>query len=247
MNAERRGQRRHLRRKSSVQFGTTHRLDGVVPNILPAGKALPLEYLSMPKKVHGTEMGERNNRTVRSCLPFRDAMAEGIIVPLAFDLSVESADDGKTLRWWWKPDPTSGSFLADGVLQHSEHQTAGYVEGAVLKIPSPYFIRTSGDLLALYQPLLNREQVLEPFAGLVNHGPDGYQLEVNFPCRWNGPDGLHEFKQGTPLVQVTFVPRRTPSYTRTVFDRDTVQMNKQRDSLRFTARAYAQWYRARGR
>lgn len=247
MDAKFRGSRFRLGRSSWVEYGTDKRLDGVVPPIIEASRSLPSDYKNIPRRVHHGDMGERNNQTVRMCLPFRDAMSEGIVIPLAFDLAVESGPTDSDLSWWWEPDDTQDSFLSSGVVSHNPAQSAGYYDKPIIKIPSPYFIRTSPDILALYQPLANREASIIPFSGLVNHGPDGYRVEVNFPCKWEGGLGLHRFSQGEPLVQVVFVPRKRIRFSKTVFDKSAEEYRKQRSAMTLTEGAYHKFWRGKRR
>ena len=236
-----------LTRKSWVEYGTRPDIEDAVPAITLASKSLPKKYTDIPKHLHGTDMGERYNGTVRACIPFRDAMTEGLIIPFPFDLVVESSMGGKEIRWYWGDEKNHDSFLQDGVQTHDARQFGDFYSNHVLKIPSPYFIKTSNNLLALYGPLTNREVPLRPFSGLINHAGDGYACEVNIPCGWIGEDGLHKFRQGEPLAQVVFVPRKKPSMRQATFDGESQEVLSQKRRLHYTADAYLKHWRAKGR
>lgn len=195
------------KRGSWVEVGIADDLEGIIPVPVPAQKAITDIYRDSKQVMTAPENPYGRTRTVKGCMPFFDAMTEGIAIPMPFDIHFIVEDNKKNVNFQWNyAKNLSHDFTVD--THHIDQHSAVY-DGLVFKLPMPYYIKTSDDLLALYMPMMNRpDQKITPFSGLVNHGSDGYTAKVNLPSYWTGPDGSHTIRQGEFIAQVIFVPRK---------------------------------------
>ena len=195
------------KRGSWVEVGIVKDLEGIIPVPVPAQKAITDAYRNTKQVINYPDNPSGRTRTVKGCMPFFDAMTEGIALPLPFEMHFIVEDSGKNVNFQW--NYAKGLSHDFGVETHHIDQHSSVYENLVFKIPMPYYIKTSDDLLALYMPMMNRpDQRITPFSGLVNHGSDGYTSKVNLPSYWSGPDGAFDIPQGEFIAQVIFVPRK---------------------------------------
>jgi hypothetical protein len=202
-----------------VEYGTWPELDGLIPAPVPAVKSLPPEWKELERFGYGGDV-ERNDLfpSVKGCLPFFDAISDGLVIPLPWDLVVHSSDNGKTLKFWWRGEPYRDVY-EPSVDWRNTAQAGGFADNPVLKFHMPYFIRTSNNLVCLWQPPINRKPIIHSFAGMVNaNHKNGYVNRVNVLAEWRGGDGEFTFRQGEPLAQVSFLPAKHPQMKKVVVD-----------------------------
>jgi hypothetical protein len=164
----------------------------VYPHPYPATKALPEWFKSMPNVAEG--QGNSIVNTVKICPPFTEAMICGYIIPLATDISLTVDSAGRFV---------GGSNNVEIVHHHFQSQVKGapFEKYTVVKILSPWLIRTPPGYSTLFQPLLNRyDMPLIPLAGVVE--TDLFYMNVNFPAILMVPPGTRfTLPRGAPLVQ----------------------------------------------
>jgi hypothetical protein len=190
-------------RRNVLKVGVVSELSETYPPIQPAIKHIPEWHSKMPREVNHEDGNW--TRTVKTCMPFFDAMALGFIIPCPVDLRLSVSENGTNIsyRYHGYPDPQGTGSSSSAVTGHDNSQTLGYHDGAVIKIASPYFIETAPGYSALITAPFNKLKGLLPFSGLVS--TDKYKNPVNIPCRWVGPDGEFFVRFGEPLAQVVVV------------------------------------------
>jgi hypothetical protein len=121
-------------------------------------------------------------------------MTAGYIIPTPFDIHFEFGADGVfKFESQWKamsahyPSQVAGTPLARAVL---------------IKIHSPWVLRTPAGYSTLFTPPINRfESPIQPLIGVVE--TDGYYREVHLPSIYGlGRGSRYTLRQGAPLVQV---------------------------------------------
>jgi hypothetical protein len=189
--------------RNSLRISVVPELSEAYPPVQPAIKHLPAWHKAM-KRVVETE-GGADVRTVKTCMPFFDAMTMGFIVPMPVELRLQVADGGRRIayRYFGTPDPQGYSSPTGPVTAHDDTQTRGYYDGPIIKIASPYFMETPRGYSVLITAPMNKLEGLLPFAGVVSS--DKYKNPINFPCRWVGPDGEFVIKFGEPLAQLILI------------------------------------------
>lgn len=185
-----------------IKFRCAPGLLDILPPPVPAGRAMPdwLRGMAMTEDV-GT-FGE--DRTVKQCPPFIDAMTAGFVIPLPCDIHV---DDGQ-FSWDWD--------YADSPLAfHFASQVAGTPldidNVSVLKFINFWAIETEPGTSVLFTHPLNRPDLpFNTLTGLVD--TDGFtDLPVHFPAQWTDPEFNGTLEKGTPVAHCIPVRRETLS------------------------------------
>jgi hypothetical protein len=197
-------------RRPLIEFAYHEVFDGVLPPVAPAVQHIPDEYRSMPRKDNRYLAAKRS--TVRACMPFFDAMTAGFILPWPVDVRIRADEEG--IHYFYN----ASMYQHDGrpsespvwVTHHPDFQTSPLIPDPVIKVMSPYFIRTRRGWGSLFLPLLNRDMPFVPIAGLVN--TNKYRSPVNIVGMWKGGYGDFDVEQGTPMAQVIPVPLRGTTY-----------------------------------
>jgi hypothetical protein len=212
----------------------------VIAPPVPSGTVLPGWFRQLPG-VDTLELSATNDGlTVKRCMPFLDALTTGWILPLAADVRLEIADEGKTVHAGWE-------FDREMVSNHAAFQAAGnpYEPRPVQKFHNHWTIRTAPGWSCLFLPPLNRtDEVVRIFAGVVD--TDTYTAPVNLPFVAIGDDGVHLLAKGTPLAQI--VPfRRADTELRGEVRAETPEEADRRIQVHRNTRAGAGWYRRHAR
>src|SRR5262245_3776562 len=170
------------------------------PRPYPASKELPEWLRSMPLEVQSPSL---TTRTVKSCVPFVEALTCGYIIPLAADIVLHRDKDGFFY---------GESQDYDIVHMHPANQVKGapFENAPIVKILNPWLIRTPPGHSTLFLPPLNRLETpslpFVPLAGLVE--TDNFYREVNFPAMVTLQPGTRvALPKGTPLVQAIPIKR----------------------------------------
>jgi hypothetical protein len=144
--------------------------------------------------------GLPDDKTVKQCPPFVDAMAHGFVIPLAADIRVE----GGRFSWDWPYRESPMSF-------HFATQVAGTPfargEDYVIKFHNFWRIRTEPGWSVLFTHPLNRPDLpFRTLAGLVD--TDSYHaLPVELPARWVDDGFAGVLPRGTPIAQCVPIRR----------------------------------------
>ena len=89
-----------------IKFSCPPELDGKLPPPRPARRALPDSLREMEMTQQIQDIGEE--KTLKYCPPFVDAMAHGFVIPLAADISIE--DSRFSWDWDYEESPVSFHF-----------------------------------------------------------------------------------------------------------------------------------------
>lgn len=228
-------------RRNVLKVGVVPDVADTYPLVEPAVKHVPRWHSDMPRN-RKVESGD-SVRTVKTCMPFFDAMTLGFIIPCPVELRLSISGQGSNIayRYHGYPDPQGCQSTSQPVTGHDNSQTAGYFDGPIIKIASPYYIETAPGYSALVVAPFNKVSGLLPFAGLIS--TDRYKNPVNFICRWGGPDGEFVVKFGEPLAQVIVVKNGARVTNGLVSTRLRAVASRQRNAVISQRDAYKNKYR----
>ena len=183
---------------------------------VPSKKIMPEWYKKMPN----FNNKDITQLTVKKCMPFLDALTMGYIMTTGWEIGImkKMKGDDQLIQLTY---PDQVSILLNekymGLEQHISDQFSedGYEYDdmkQVIKITSPWIIRTPPGYSCLFIPPLNRvNPYFRPVSGVVD--TDTYNLPINFPCIFK------EFKEDTKIV-----PIGTPIVMVIPFKRDSWKM-----------------------
>jgi hypothetical protein len=153
----------------------------------PASKAIPEWYRKMPRVNSG-------HPTVKTCIPFLDAMTAGYIVPLAADVVL----DGETAEY-------NSNATIPVISSHFPEQTEfvkipDHVNPSPLKWGNSFYIKTPKGYSCYITHPANREDL--PFTTLTGVvDTDVHPVIINFPFLVN-KDFKGVIPAGTPIAQI---------------------------------------------
>lgn len=164
------------------------------------------KFLNQDKKLQLTE-SNNPNVTMKSCIPFLDALTTGYVWKLPADIEISKKDDAFIVRW----------RLNDNWIDiHSPEQVPKLPipieinqQSAVFKFIANFRIKMPKGYSTLYVPPLNQYNLpIRVFSGVVDN--DTYPLEVNFPFQIVKNLENEEcmiIEKGTPIVQIIPIKR----------------------------------------
>ena len=190
----------------------------------PIKFSLPEWYKKMdPGKLVDVSAGDKRGRTVKSCVPFLDALTTGyaLKLPVDYHLRITKQENQKFKVEMGPLFQNTGLAGIDDYLKKInadpsiEYHGSKQIEYKELqeknynvnfgKFLNPWVIKTPLGYSCLFvHPLNNHSLPFEIIAGIVD--TDTFNLPVNFPFHLNKekfPDGVDTvIKAGTPFVQV---------------------------------------------
>jgi len=205
-----------------------------------AGKFLPSWYKSCP-----THNGDYFASTVKRCIPFRESLTNGFIIPLWHDahFKIAEASDGKNyLSCVQSRAPEKigqETDLADApslpttglISYHPSEQYADYAKidkkaypnyAHVVKFHSPYTIQTPKGWSILMKPVANDfASPVVPFEAVID--TDRYCGKINLPCFIRAQEKEFSMPLGTPLVQVIPFKREKVTIKREKYTEETLK------------------------
>jgi hypothetical protein len=193
-----------------IVFKVKPELLKAIPHPTPAGRSFPDWYKKMPTNSGaGYENKEKldmfsnfgrlhGGMTVKKCLPVRDMIGAGYIIPLWADLAVDCYRESEQLQFNWLGQTNQVETHAKFQVQGSPLEKMCWGNSA-FKLVSPWFIHTAGGYSSLILPPAYHESPLSILPAVVD--TDSYH-EVNFPFQYTGPSGKHVIPRGTPVAQV---------------------------------------------
>lgn len=207
-----------------VNFSCEQNLLGVLPQPVPASKAIP-EYF---KRIKPQSDHNPKNGTVKRCVPFLDALTAGFIIPMWCDVYV-FARQGELSVEFPSNFPLGQSLESHDAQQIPKHPLADLEYGNTpLKWFNPWVVGTEPGVSCLFtSPLNHMETRFKLLDGIVD--TDVYYNNVNLPFFWTGGDGEFFIAKGTPLVQV--IPFRRETHTLEVTALDQKRLEQVRGVL----------------
>lgn len=166
-------------------------LQDAIPYPKPASHFIPEQY----KKLEKLKNGDINQATIKSCIPFLDALTSGYIIPFHQDYLIEAKENDFTI---------SSSIPSEVMEYHDKKQLTEEMSNGKQKagkFKNEWIVVTPPGYSCLFiAPLNRKEERFEILSGVVD--TDTYHNTTNIPFlnhRWNQQTLI---KQGEPMVQV---------------------------------------------
>lgn len=192
----------------------------------PSKFFIPEAYKKMPKTV--TEDKDKHT-TVKSCIPFLDALMTGYIIPFATDIDCsynfeEGRMDFKVSKQLQFDDDIFGVSGHHGAQINQDLRHNKRTVEAVFKFHSPWKIKTPPGYSCLFTQPLNQNCPFKIIDGVVD--TDVHPLIIHYPFYWTH-DSQESFliKTGDPMVQI--IPFKRESWKCSIEQiKDPNEMNK---------------------
>jgi hypothetical protein len=163
------------------------------PHPKPAGRFIPEEY----KKLERHTKNNLHQPTLKTCVPFLDAMTSGYIIPFDQDYVVDPIEDDFSVVPANKEQDDFG-FHNSTQLPDSWKEISGKNAG---KFHNKWLIKTPPGYSCLFIKPINRlEPRFEIISGIVD--TDVYINTIHFPFILHKRDEQFLIKKGDPMVQV---------------------------------------------
>ena len=197
-----------------IEFWTSEENYISLPHPIPAAKAVPEWYKKLPRsrdpqtnetasKVvwSDPEKGFTVGATMKECIPVRDYITGGYVIPLWASMVMHTTDEGGHYFSWQAED----CLHIEG---HLAYQTLGTPlnEGdekqETLKFASPWLFKTPPGYSCLFFSPRYSEPQIEILPAIVDTDT---QHEVNFPFVFrNNKSGARDYviERGTPIIQI---------------------------------------------
>lgn len=196
-----------FKKEPIITFKCSRELYDVIPPPIPAKDTIPTWFRKTTNTIVTSNV-TKTRKSVKKCVPFKDAMTMGYVIPLWVDVHV--ANDGLNLNL------TCGDVGFDVFGRHAAEQLGGcplrkepYGEH-ILKFINPWTITTPPGWSCMFiQPINHFDSKLQIITGVVD--TDKYKSPVHFPFMWMDKNFNGVIPQGTPLVQV--IPFKRTEWT----------------------------------
>jgi hypothetical protein len=173
------------------------------PQPVPMRKACPEWLQAMPAAIPEAmrRPEDVSHLTMRACAPLIEAMTTGYALLWPCTTTIMLVDRKPDASFDVRYNPAHPPIL-DSI---PPRQSLGMPSAAVpiLKLISPWIIRTPEGTSCLITPLFNRPEIqVIPFAAVVE--TDRYFAPIHFPFLMVPPkSGIIEIERGTPFAQIT--------------------------------------------
>jgi hypothetical protein len=185
-----------FKRKPIITFLCDDKYKGAIPDPIPASKATPKWYRKMTHDVDDSGM----LGTIKRCLPFKDAMDMGYIIPLWTDIKVSHTEGSLDLSYKHEVlNPTFGDHLYEQIRGCPVAETT-YGRNP-MKLYNPWVIKTPPGWSCMFiQPINHFDSKFNIITGVVD--TDKYFSHVQLPFLWSDNKFEGVIHAGTPLVQI---------------------------------------------
>lgn len=189
-----------MKRQKKIKFtSSTPEFDIPVP--VPAARAIPEWYRKMPRVNLG-------NPTVKTCIPFLDAMTAGYMMILATDVYIDGSDGTYNVN---SPVPIISAHFKE---QTDYVRVEKHLSEFPLKWNNVFYITTPKGYSCHITHPVNREDLpFRTLTGVVD--TDTHPVIINFPFLVN-KDFKGVIPAGTPIAQV--IPFKRDDWTAEVID-----------------------------
>ena len=194
-------------------------------NPVPASKAVPDWYKNMPRarnintlepmksafEVDTINGGLRGGITLKECIPVRDYLTSGYIIPMWLDLAVNVSEGTPHFAWGYKDTLKVGNHpdyqVYKSPLENKKCPTSG-----IPKLFSPWGFKTPKGYSSFFFSPKYSQSKLEVLPAIVD--TDTHH-EINFPFLYHGEEGCRDLiKRGEPIIQV--IPFKRESWNHSV-------------------------------
>ena len=239
---------------SKIEFSIVDTYIDSVPHPCPAKKMVPKWYKSMSQFIKDDikfssffdykKMNQEMNLTMKACIPIRDSLTSGYIIPFAFDLrasrgtiKTEEFEVENKLSFHWNNNirPNVIDFHPVDQIKGSPLEKDSKDDGGVHKFNSLWRIKTDPGYSCMFYTPPYHNLPFEILPGIVD--TDGMH-EINFPFIWKSKEKEILLKQGLPMVLV--FPFKREHFKHTVKSHtQKEEMNSQQHMFN----VLAHWYR----
>lgn len=164
------------------------------------------------------EILDKNKHTrfnhVYRCPGIFDLMSQGFIMPMPWDVSIETKGDGIHFAWSFPSEDLQEIFKPPLITGHFSETMAKHLPvkpgslSTIIKLNTPWHVIAPADVKFLMMPMPYPDTFeFENAMGILD---PGISSEINFQLRWNILDGIHTLRAGTPMAQL--VPLTTEKF-----------------------------------
>lgn len=216
-----------------IQFFST--IDGMsdLYPIIPAKEYRPswiADARAHYKSLAGKAVDEKITHLYR-CPGVFDIMSTGYIVPLPWDIAIEThGSDPKNFKWTIPSGALEDKLHNELIKGHMGPNVQflpkrPYSLDTIIKFNTPWYVVAPKDVKFLVIPIPYTDNwQFESVHGILD---PGYSAEVNVQVRWNLTHGKHIIKAGTPMCQL--IPLTNEDFeleVRTATEKDKQWINK---------------------
>lgn len=196
----------------NIIFECSKDIIDIIPPIKPATKFVPDWYKQMSNYVYDYPQGKPQhatstdgklmfNQSIKKCIPVRDIMTSGYIMPLWADIAIEQDSKKGLVQFNWQVSEDVFQMEGHPVEQVKNSPIEKFAIGdQVWKIRSPWYIKTPPGYSVLINSPFYQDSNFEILPGIVD--TDKHHI-INYPFKWHGKDGQYIIPRDTPLVQIT--------------------------------------------
>tara|TARA_E500000318_G_scaffold42009_1_gene40228 strand:- start:775 stop:1497 length:723 start_codon:yes stop_codon:yes gene_type:complete len=189
--------------KFSSQYNTEE-WGNNLPRPKPALNYIPEAYKKLERYIGGHPKDGR--KTVKTCVPFLDAMKHGYMIPFSTDISCWYDEKEQRMNFETHPNLIKNEYEF-GVSSHLDIQVPEDLRynrrtvDKVFKFGNTWHIKTPPGYSCFFTQPNNSNQPFQIIDGIVD--TDTYSLIIAFPFYWTRDyQSPYMIKQGDPMVQV---------------------------------------------
>lgn len=196
-----------------IKFMTSEENKISLPHPIPASKVVPEWYKKMPRSRDpqtsetvsklvwsDPEKGFTAGATMKECIPVRDYITAGYVIPLWASMVVHTTDEGGNYFSWQSEDCMT-------IEAHGGYQTLGSplnesdTQHETLKLASPWLFETPAGYSCLFFSPRYANPQIEILPAIVDTDK---QSEVNFPFVFRGRQDARDYviERGAPIIQI---------------------------------------------
>lgn len=202
-----------------VFFSTMNGVADAFP-IVPA-KNVSFNWVEKSRNDYKKEL-EQNKGTrfphLYRCPGIFEIASLGYIMPMPWDVSIQTKGDGKHFSWSFPSEDLQTMFQPPLLTGHFADQTAKFLPikpnslESIIKLNTPWHCIVPDGVKFLMLPIPYPDSYdFENVSGVLD---TSISSEINFQLRWNILNGMRTIKAGTPMAQL--IPLTTEKFKLTV-------------------------------
>lgn len=198
-----------------INFSTHPDIVDSIPHPKPASKFIPSWYKDLDREYQCPVSEVTKRATIKQCLPVRDFITSGYIIPAWCDMLFKKDSKGK-IHFDDKMPSDFNSMYNMGFSAHDIKQVKGtpleaFCDGEkLMKLNNPWVFRTPPNYSCFLMSPFYETSDVTILPGVVDS--DSHIIQTNFPCVISSDEAF--VKKGDPLAQV--VPFKRDSWTSAV-------------------------------
>ena len=176
--------------------------------IIPA-KSASFNWVEKSRNDYKKEL-EQNKGTrfphLYRCPGIFEISSLGYIMPMPWEVSIETKGDGKHFAWSFPSEDLQSMFQPPLITSHFADKTAKFLPmkpnslESIIKLNTPWHCIVPEDVKFLMLPIPYPDNYdFENVPGVLDNS---ISSEINFQLRWNILDGIRTIKAGTPMAQL---------------------------------------------